>query len=70
MIIGDKRDLFADSDIILNGWKKTLLSVNVHGVNEVIQTGAHTAELIVPKPSASPVEMDLKRLTNISHGYQ
>jgi hypothetical protein len=31
--------------------------LNVHGVNDVMQTEIHTAEPLVPEPSAFEVEM-------------
>jgi len=70
VIIDYKGDLLAYSDIILQRWKKTLLSVSVHRVNEIIQTGVHTSELLVPNPSSFPVEVALERLKNIIHEYQ
>ena len=36
--------------------------MNVHGVNDVRQTEIHTAEPLVPGPSASDVELAIKKL--------
>ena len=36
--------------------------MNVHGVNDVRQTEIHTAESLVPKPSASQVELATEKL--------
>ena len=36
--------------------------LNVHGVNDVRQTEIHTAEPLVPGPSASDVELAIKKL--------
>jgi len=36
--------------------------LNVHGVNEVRQTEIHTAEPLVPEPSASEVELAIEKL--------
>jgi len=36
--------------------------LNVHGVNDVRQTEIHTAEPLVPEPSAFEVEMAIEKL--------
>jgi hypothetical protein len=36
--------------------------LHAHGLNDVTQTEIHTAEVLVPEPSASDVEMDIKKL--------
>ena len=36
--------------------------LNVHGVNDVRQTELHTAEPLVPQPSASEVELPIEKL--------
>jgi len=36
--------------------------LNVYGVNEVRQTEIHTAEPLVPEPSASEVELAIEKL--------
>ena len=35
--------------------------MNVHGVNDVRQTEIHTAESLVPEPSAIDVEMPIEK---------
>ena len=59
----DKGDLVADSHSILAWWKNTFSQIlNVYGVNDVRQTEIHTAEPIVPKPSASEIELAIEKL--------
>jgi hypothetical protein len=36
--------------------------LNIHGVKDVRQTEAHTAEPLVPQPSAIEVEMAIEKL--------
>ena len=36
--------------------------LNVHGVNDVKQTGIHTAEPLAPEPSVSEVEVAMEKL--------
>jgi hypothetical protein len=36
--------------------------LNIHGLNDVRQTEVHTAEPLVPEPSAFEVEMDIEKL--------
>jgi len=60
----DKGDLVADSHSILSRWRSyfsQILNV-VHGVNDVRQTEIHTAEPLVPEPSASEVELTIEKL--------
>jgi len=50
--------LVADSHSILTRWRKYFSQLlNVHGVNDVRQTQIHTAEPLVPEPSAFEVEL-------------
>jgi hypothetical protein len=50
--------MIADSHSILNRWKVRVCQlVNVHMVNEVKLTAVHTAETLVPNPSAFEDEM-------------
>jgi len=52
----EKGDLVADSYSILAWWRNYFSQIlNVHGVNDVRQTEIHTAEALVPEPSASEV---------------
>jgi len=37
--------------------------LNVHGVNDVRQTEIHTAEPLVPEPSAFELEMSIENFT-------
>jgi hypothetical protein len=36
--------------------------LNVHGVNDVVQVEIHTAEPLVPEPSAFEVELAIEKL--------
>ena len=36
--------------------------MNVHGIHDVRQTETHTAEPLVPEPSASEVELAIEKL--------
>jgi len=55
--------LVADSHNILATWRKHFSQLlNVHGANDVKQTEIHTAEPLVPVPSAFEVEMDSEKL--------
>jgi hypothetical protein len=36
--------------------------LNVHGVNDVRQTEIHTAEPLVPEPSATEIELVIEKL--------
>jgi hypothetical protein len=57
IIKDEKGDLVADSHSILERWRNHLSELlNVHGVNDVRQTEIHTAETLVPEPSAFEVE--------------
>jgi len=50
----EKGDLVADSHSIVARWRYNLSQLlNVHGVKDVGQTEVHTAEPLVPEPSAS-----------------
>jgi len=59
----DKGDLVADFHSILARWRNYFSQIlNVHGVNDVRQTKIHTAEALVPEPSASEVELAIEKL--------
>jgi hypothetical protein len=48
LINGDNGDLLADSHSVLNRWKNYFCQLlNVHGVNDIMQTEIHTAESLV-----------------------
>jgi hypothetical protein len=59
----EKGDLVADCHSILTRWKNYFSKLlNVHGDNDVKQTEIHTAEPLVPQPSAFEVEMAIEKL--------
>jgi hypothetical protein len=63
-VVKDKKgDLVADCHSILARWRNHFSQLlNIHGVNDVRQTEAHTAQPLVPKPSAFEVEMAIEKL--------
>jgi len=55
--------LVADSHGIVARWRKYFSQLfNVHGVKDVAQAEIHTAEPLVPEPSASEVELAIDKL--------
>jgi len=55
--------LFADSHGIVARWRNYFSQLfNVHGVKDVGQSDIHTAEPLVPEPSASEVELAIDKL--------
>jgi len=59
----DSGDLVADSHSILGRWRKSFSQIlNIRGVNDVRQTEIHTAESLVPEPSASEFELAIEKL--------
>ena len=59
----EKGDLVADSHSIVDRWRNYFSQLlNVHGVKDVGQTEIHTAEPLVPDPSASEVELAVDKL--------
>ena len=63
----EKGDLVVDSHIIVARWRKYYSQLfNVHGVKDVRRAEVHTAELLVPEPSAAEVELaiDKQKATN------
>jgi len=59
----EKGDLVADSHSILARWRNHFSQLlNIHGVNDVRKTEIHTAELLVPEPSAFEVELAIEKL--------
>ena len=53
IINDEKGDLVADSHSIMERWRNYFSQIlNVHGVSDVRQAEIHTAELLVPEPSA------------------
>ena len=58
-----KGDLVADSHSIVARWRNFFSQLfNVHGVKDVGQAEIHTAEPLVPEPSASEVELAIDKL--------
>jgi len=59
----EKDDLVTDSHSTVSRWRNHFSQLlDVHGVNHDRRTEIHTAELLVPEPSASDVEMAVKKL--------
>jgi hypothetical protein len=59
----EKSDLVTDTHSILSRWRNSFSQLfSVHGVSDVRQTEIHTAEPLVPEPSASEVEFDIEKL--------
>jgi len=65
----EKSDLVADSHSILARWKSHFSPLlNIHGINDVKQTEEiHTAEPLVPEPSAFEVELAIEKLKCTNH---
>ena len=58
-----KGELVTGCHSIVARWRYNFSQLfNVHGVNDVRQTEIHTAAPLVSKPSASEVEMAIKKL--------
>jgi hypothetical protein len=59
----EKGDLVADSYSIMVRWKNYFSQIlKVHGVSDVRLAEIHTAELLVPEPSALDVELAIEKL--------
>jgi len=59
----EKGDLVADPHSIMARWRNYFSQLfNVHGVKDVGQAEIHTAEPLVPEPSASEVELAIEKL--------
>jgi len=59
----EKGDLVADSHGIVSRWRNYFSQLfNVHGVKDVGRAEMHTAEPLVPEPSASEVELAIDKL--------
>jgi hypothetical protein len=59
----EKCDLVADTHSIVARWRKYFSQLfNEHGVKDVGQAELHTAEPLVPEPSASEVELAVDKL--------
>ena len=63
----EKGDLVADSHSIMARWRNYFSQLlNVHGV-DVRQAEIHTAEPLVPEPSAFGVELAIEKLKVTNH---
>jgi len=59
----EKGDMLADSHSIVARWRNYFSQLfNVHGVKDVTQAEIHTAEPLVPEPSAAEVELVIDKL--------
>ena len=59
----EKGDLVADSHGIMTRWRNYFSQLlNVHGAKDVRQAEIHTAEPLVPEPSAFEVELTIEKL--------
>ena len=59
----EKGDLVADSHSIVARWRNYFSQLfNVHGVKDVKQAEIHTAEPLVPEPSAAEFELAIDKL--------
>ena len=59
----EKGGLVADSHSIVAGWRKYFSQLfNVHDVKDVGKADIHTAEPLVPDPSASEFDLDFDKL--------
>jgi len=59
----EKGDLVTDSHNIVARWRKYFSQLfSVHGVKDVRQGEIHTAEPLVPEPSAAEVELAIDKL--------
>ena len=59
----EKGDLVADSHSIMTRWRNYFSQLlNVHGAKDVRQADIHTAEPLVPEPSASEVELAIEKI--------
>ena len=61
-----KGDLVADSHSIMARWRNYFSQIlNIHGVSEVRRAEIHTAEPLVPEPSALEFELAIEKLKNL-----
>jgi hypothetical protein len=62
LVKDEKCELVVDSSSIVVRWRKYISQLlNVHGVNVIRKAEIHTAETLVPKPSALSLSWLLKR---------
>jgi hypothetical protein len=58
-----KGDVVAGSHSIMTRWRNYFPQLlNIHGVNDVGQVEIHTAERLVPEPSAFKVQLAIEKL--------
>jgi len=63
MLKDEKGDLVTDFHRILSQWRNHFyLILNVHGVNDVRWREIHTAQPLMPDPSAFQFEMAIEKL--------
>ena len=63
IVKNEKGDLVADSHSIVVRWRNYFFQLfNVHGVKDIGQAEIHTAEPLVPEPSAFEVELAIGKL--------
>jgi len=63
IVTDEKGDMVADFHGIVARWRKYSSQLfNVHGVKDVGQAEIHTAEPLVPEPSAAEVELAIDKL--------
>jgi len=61
----EKGDLVADSHSIVARWRNYFSQLfNVHGIKDIRQAEIHTAERLVPEPSAAEIELAIDKLKN------
>jgi hypothetical protein len=64
----EKGDLLGYFHIILNRWKNYFCQLlKALGANDIRQIEIHTAEILVPEPSACKLEMTTENLKNVNH---
>jgi hypothetical protein len=62
--------LVADCHSILARWKNLFSQLlNIHGVNDIRQTEIHTAEPLMPEPSAFEFELIIEKEKDTNHSY-
>ena len=58
----EKGDLVADSNSIMAWWRNSFSQIlNVHRISDVRQAEIHTAEPLLPEPSALEVELAIEK---------
>ena len=63
IVKNEKGDLFADSHGIMARWRNYFSRIlNVHGVSDVRQAEVHTAEPLMPEPSALEVQLAIEKI--------